>query len=244
MPSRRRVRVLPALAGAAAVATVVLVALGGPAWAHTKQSSDGSAGRPKSASGGLLGLQVDGDLGIQLNVGPIHVDTTKLLGGQSRRATTGHSAHPAPPPVTTPSPLPTRSPSGGSSRPPAPPSHPRRKPAHRAPAPRTRMTRREPTVTTAVVRTVAHRTGAAHHPSSHLRSPAHRRSSHRHTARVASRRRHDVASSLFDPVRPGSPAQILMLLVLMCGIGTALVVSLARRKDPKVVRVEASDRRH
>jgi hypothetical protein len=63
----------------------------------------------------------------------------------------------------------------------------------------------------------------------------------RHQRQQVVGKRHRLLGSqvLEDVVRPGSPAQILILLVIMCAIGTAFMVSLARRKEPKPVRVRS-----
>lgn len=77
---------------------------------------------------------------------------------------------------------------------------------------------------------VDHRTSRKAHRGS--------RSGQHHTRHEVAGMRNSLGSRLLqDVARPGSPAQLLTLLVIMCAIGTAFVVSLARRKDPKPVRV-------
>jgi hypothetical protein len=68
------------------------------------------------------------------------------------------------------------------------------------------------------------------HPPKH---PKHQGRTNPKTNRHHKKRRPHAFGQVQNFVRPGSPALLLALVVLVCVLGTALIVSLTRRRGPK-----------
>lgn len=228
MPPRPRRRALVALMATALGGTALVVGPAAPAFASAHHAADGSPAQAKATPSAtpLLGLNLRGQ-SLSVNAAAISLDT-----GTPVRGLTGGSPSTAPTPSSAPVPAP-RPLARSATKPPTTHS---RHPVRRHRVVRHHASSRGGAIHRVAagyrnpVRTVDHRTSRTAHRGS--------RSGQHQTRHEVAGKRHSLGSRLLqDVARPGSPAQLLTLLVIMCAIGTAFVVSLARRKDPKPVRV-------
>jgi len=231
----RRLRLLLAVLAAIICLAATAFALTGPAAAAPRHHAH-------SAMHQSLGVSVPGLGSVRLNVGGV---VSGLLGGSARRqpanaAKTSAGHHPAGPPARHTRPTrPTKPPRPTRPTLPTRPTTPAPVRTHpTAPTRPVHPAARHPVRDTAAVHTVSG-TISTHRSTHRAASASRNATAHAKRAHRAKHTRHRAlgAQLITQVARPGSPAQILTLLVVCCAVGTAFVVSLGRRRETSAVRV-------